>query len=241
LYLQGLWDEWLRHRRAESDVKKLLDSTGKVYFDENTSGNNSDRNRPEIDRQKLRDILLNSVTSNSIKWGKKLRAVEPFTPRTGLHDLHFEDASIEQGFHLVVGADGAWSKARPPLTQEKPFYCGVTAVMANIHSIRSRHPKMARFIGAGSCLAYDHQRMLATQVQGDGNAPIGAMLRLPETWIQESGIDWESPTAGQQFIDQYFPTWIRELTDFFIKSDEPLTVRPLYTLPAGIRWEHKPG
>jgi 2-polyprenyl-6-methoxyphenol hydroxylase-like FAD-dependent oxidoreductase len=238
---QSLWDEWLKYMRAECDVYKLLDSTGKVYIDENVNGNDQSRNRPEIDRRKLRDILLDSLTPGSVKWGKKLRAVESSALGTELFDLSFEDGAIEHGFHLVVGADGAWSKARLPVTQEKPFYCGVTIVETTIHDFKTRQPEMARFVGAGSCMATGNKNTLAAQLQGDGSVLMYAMLRLPETWAQESGIDWESSTTAQQLIDKYFSTWIQELKDFILKGDEPLVVRPLYMLPVGIEWEHKPG
>lgn len=36
-----------------------------------------DRGRPEIDRVILRDILLDSLPSDMIKWGSKVKKVEP--------------------------------------------------------------------------------------------------------------------------------------------------------------------
>jgi hypothetical protein len=238
IFSQGLWDEWLKYMRAECDVYKLLDSdsTGKVYVNESVNGSDQARNRPEIDRRKLRDILLNSLIPGSAKWGKKLRAVETLALWTELFNLRFENGTIQQGFHLAVGTDGAWSKFRPPITQEKPFYCRGTIVGITIHDFKTRYPEMAHFVDAEFCMATGNKHTLAAQLQGDGRVLMYAMLRLLQTRIQESEIDWESSTVTQQLIDKYFSTWIQELKVSILESDESLVVRPLYMLPVGIEW-----
>jgi 2-polyprenyl-6-methoxyphenol hydroxylase-like FAD-dependent oxidoreductase len=75
-----------------------------------------ERDAPEIDRLQLRQLLLDSLPSHQIRWGKALCAIERDThqQQTGARDiiLRFEDGSTETGFRLVVGADGAWSKVR---------------------------------------------------------------------------------------------------------------------------------
>jgi 2-polyprenyl-6-methoxyphenol hydroxylase-like FAD-dependent oxidoreductase len=227
--------------RAESDFYKLFDSTGKVYLDENNEGNRRGKNRPEIDRRQLRDMLLDSLTPGSINWGKKLRSVEASPGAVDLYDLHFKDGSVERGFNLVVGADGAWSKVRPLLTQEKPFYCGITAIVGTLNDLPNRHPEISELIGAGSCIACDDERTISAQVQSGDAAVTYAQLRVPERWVEESKINWDSPQAGQQLVDKYFPNWKQELKDFILRSDEPLVARPLYMLPIGMEWDTKTG
>lgn len=62
--------------------------------------------RPEIDREKLKNMLLNSVLKLAgegiVKWGKQLQSIDV---ADGV--LTFKDGSRAGHFDLVVGADGA--------------------------------------------------------------------------------------------------------------------------------------
>lgn len=69
-----------------------------------------DTDRPEIDRRDLRVLLLSSVPEEKIKWGARVERVQK--QDDGTVSVSFADGSSESGFRLVVGADGARSKAR---------------------------------------------------------------------------------------------------------------------------------
>ena len=82
------------------------------------SGEN-DRDRPEIDRLQLRQILLQSIPKHRVRWDKKLLGAEIAESKTRSGattasdcTLRFVDGTSESGFRLIVGADGAWSKIR---------------------------------------------------------------------------------------------------------------------------------
>lgn len=73
-------------------------------------GDGEDTDRPEIDRRDLRLLLLESVPKDKIRWGAKVEHVQK--QEDGMMSICFTDGNTESGFRLVVGADGAWSKAR---------------------------------------------------------------------------------------------------------------------------------
>jgi 2-polyprenyl-6-methoxyphenol hydroxylase-like FAD-dependent oxidoreductase len=73
-------------------------------------GDGEDTDRPEIDRRDLRVLLLDSVPKDKIRWGAKVEKLQK--QEDGLMSICFTDSTTESGFRLVVGADGAWSKAR---------------------------------------------------------------------------------------------------------------------------------
>jgi 2-polyprenyl-6-methoxyphenol hydroxylase-like FAD-dependent oxidoreductase len=73
-------------------------------------GEGEDTDRPEIDRRDLRVLLLNSVPQDKIRWGVKAERVQK--QDDGTMSVCFVDGNTESGFRLVVGADGARSKAR---------------------------------------------------------------------------------------------------------------------------------
>lgn len=107
----GLHDKFKKLSRQDATAMTLMDSTGgiKASFSDDTD-------RPEIDRLQLRQLLLNSLPADSIRWGKTLSKVgrneDEKRPGASSWVLNFADGSTETGFRLVVGADGAWSKVR---------------------------------------------------------------------------------------------------------------------------------
>lgn len=70
----------------------------------------SSRGRPEIDRARLRLILVKSLPEGSIRWNCRLRSMDA-------DDLsRYFDHGVETEFDLLIGEDGSWRKVRPVLT-----------------------------------------------------------------------------------------------------------------------------
>lgn len=103
----GLLDEFRKLARFDGS-NRIANFHGKVLVDLGADGGENER--PEIDRKDLRAMLLNSVPAERIQWGRLVQTVEK--EASGSMSVHFEDGSVEKEFKLVVGADGAWSKAR---------------------------------------------------------------------------------------------------------------------------------
>ena len=55
--------------------------------------------------------------------------------------------------NLEIGADGAWSRVRHPLTVTKPFYSGVQFVTVALRHALVRCPHLVKFNGLDSILA----------------------------------------------------------------------------------------
>jgi len=114
----GLLDQFKKLARRDAHTV-LADAQGKVYI---RTGETDEANedRPEIDRKDLRALLLNSIPANKVRWGLKVQQVQ--RDADGSMSVCFVDGSIESGFRLVVGADGAWSKARNLVSQLSNIY-----------------------------------------------------------------------------------------------------------------------
>ena len=83
-------------------------------------GDGEDTDRPEIDRRDLRVLLLDSVPKDKIRWGSKVENLQ--RQDDGMMSICFADGTTESGFRLVVGADGAWSKARSLVNLPSRYY-----------------------------------------------------------------------------------------------------------------------
>ena len=241
----GLFEEFEKHLLPGAEAMKLIKSDGIVRWDENKKNGveaGPARNRPEIDRTTLRTILLDSIDPASIQWGRKLVRVEDNETPIDKYTLHFTDGR-EEGFDLVVGADGAWSKVRLLLTDQLPFYSGITLLDMKAEEVSTKKQWLQSFTGSGSCFMFDEGRALICQRNGNDSIRVYAAVRQPETWVNDCGIDWEkSGLARKDFTESCFVDCHEDLKRVIaIEASDSLITRPLFMLPVGFRWAPRAG
>lgn len=239
-----LFEEFQKHSLPTAEAQKLIKSDGRVLWDENdtnTAETGPSRNRPEIDRSALRDILLDSIQPDSIHWNRKLVRVEPVNvPKFG-YNLHFTDGP-EVGFDLVIGADGAWSKVRPLLTGEVPFYSGISGIELKAAEVSEKKQWLSNFTGHGSCFMFDEGRAMVCQRNANDAIRVYVAVRQPETWIKDCGIDWEQQDAARAMLaERYYGDCHEDIKRVIIEASDGLVPRPLYMLPVGLKWSPRPG
>jgi 2-polyprenyl-6-methoxyphenol hydroxylase-like FAD-dependent oxidoreductase len=79
------------------------------------------------------------------------------------------------------------------------------------------------------------------QRNGDGSVRVYICLCVPKSWARDYSIDFNSPLATRDGLIKNFVEWDDELKDLIKQcDDEGISVRPLYTLPAGYHWALKP-
>jgi 2-polyprenyl-6-methoxyphenol hydroxylase-like FAD-dependent oxidoreductase len=234
--LAGLTEQFRTLARYEDQNMRMLDKTGNVFFSEaNEMGEND---RPEIDRIALRAMLLESLEPGVVQWGRNLRGVRALGD--GTHELEFED-SHTASFELVVGADGAWSRVRPILSDAKPNYTGVTFIESGFDDVDERHPAIAKLVGHGSMFALGDSKGLIAQRNGHGRIRIYAALRVPEDWAATAGIDVARPDAARASLLNLFTDWDASLLALLRDCTDHFAVRPLFMLPIGHAWDFHPG
>lgn len=241
----GLFDEFKMLSHPEAEALKLVRPDGSVIHDENLPGNQRRpeqySNRPEIERAKLRDLLLESLRPDTVVWGKRLISVEKSFSNPGKYDLQFQDGT-EKDYELVVGADGAWSRVRPILTDQQPIYSGITAIELWANDVNERHQWLGDFVGAGSLFMFDEGRAIQAQRNGDNSIRIMVSVRQAENWLDTCGIDWSSPEdAMRKYLDEYFKGCAQDLIRACLDCNDQMVTRKLFMLPIGMRWENRPG
>lgn len=226
--LGGLEKEFNAAARPEDQGDRLYDQNGTLLFDRDGAGDD----RPEIDRTALRQILLDSLAPGVVRWGSKVEAVTP-CPEGGYEVLA---GGAPERFDVVIGADGAWSRVRPLLTEAVPLYEGVTLVELGFEA--KRHRTVDALVGGGKMFAAGDNRVLIAQRNGHGHIRGYAGLRLPE----EAAREWtaENRERIRTMLLDVFAGWAASLT-YLIESGDFIAVRPLYALPIGYRWRGRPG
>ncbi len=230
--LAGLTEQFRALARYEDQGTRLLDKTGAVLFEE------GDDDRPEIDRTELRAMLLNSLDPQVVQWGQRLHSIRPLGD--GVHELVFADGRTAT-FDLVVGADGAWSRVRPILSDVTPTYTGVTIVEMDVDTVDQRHPEIAELVAHGSLSALSDNKGLIAQRNGHGHIRIYVALRVEEGWAASARIDFSQPDAARAELISLFSDWDVGLLGLIRSCDDHFVVRPLFMLPIGHTWNFHAG
>ena len=229
----GLFDAFLGLIHAGGEATRILDHHGTVLLDEPDDGSGD---RPEVLRGDLRRILLESLPAETIRWGKKLTGVAALGG--GRHELAFADGSTVQTA-LLVGADGAWSKVRPLLSEAKPEYVGTSFIETYLHNADARHAAAAEAVGGGVMFALAPGKGIVAHREPGSVLHVYVQLNRTAGWI--AGIDFTDTDAATARIAAEFDGWASELIALITESDTPPNPRMIYALPVGCRWGRAPG
>ena len=229
----GLTDEFHAIIHEGGEATRLLDQHGTVLLDEPDDGTGG---RPEVLRGDLRRILLDSLPDDVIQWGRKVTGVRSLGD--GRHELTFADgASVTTS--LLVGADGAWSRVRPLLSDATPEYVGMTFIETYLHNADERHPAAAKAVGEGALFSVAPGKGILAHREPDGVLHAYVALSKPQEWI--AGIDLDDPAAATARVLAEFADWAPELTALITDGDTTPVLRAVNALPIGHHWDRVPG
>ncbi|MDH6215229.1 FAD-dependent oxidoreductase [Streptomyces pseudovenezuelae] len=238
LQAADLMDEFRAIILEGRQATRVLDRDGTVLMDEPDDGTGS---RPEVQRGELRQILLDSLPAGTVRWGHKVSGTR--TLDDGRHEVTFADGGIVVT-NLLVGADGAWSRVRPLLSDATPEYFGRSFVETYLYDSETRHPTSAKTVGSGSLfvLASDSGasgKWIGAHRESGETLHAYMTLAKPLDWFD--GIDFTDAAAATARIAAEFEGWAPEITALITDSDTAPMVRPLNSLPIGHRWDRVPG
>lgn len=255
----GLYEKFKELKSECSEAMILADSQGVVKWQDEGDGQ-----RPEIARNSLTQLLLASIPPEAIKWETKILAVSPSSSSSGKYKLSFESASCsedqEEEFDLVIGADGAWSKIRPHVTDVQPYFSSISYITLTIPHLTTQYPHFASLVGTGSYSACSESKTVMAQRGSLESARIYLMIKSPsscsgpENYLRDLGLEQMSAaelkhalvSEGGMYWD--WGVQLKELVatgcdaEFATMGEEgKLDIRPLYMLPPGHTWTHRRG
>ncbi|MGW4779558.1 FAD-dependent oxidoreductase [Streptomyces filamentosus] len=228
----GLHDGFLKIVHEGGQAMRLLGPDGTVHVSEEDDGTGG---RPEVDRGDLRDLLLDALPDGTVRWGSKVTGVRALDG--GRHEVAFADGSAITT-DLLIGADGAWSRVRPLLSDARPAYTGVSFVETDLPDADARHPRSAAIVGGGFFICLGDERGFLAHKEGDGSLHVYTALKADEDWLDT--VDFTDLPAAKQAVLSRFEGWDEALRGLIADADT-LTPRRIHALPVGHRWNRVPG
>ncbi|WP_217575090.1 NAD(P)/FAD-dependent oxidoreductase [Streptomyces sp. GbtcB7] len=233
LQAAGLIDEFRGLILEGREATRVLDRDGTVLLDEPDDGTGG---RPEVMRGELRQTLIDSLPVGTVRWGYKVSSVRALGDSR--HEVTFADGTTVVT-SLLVGADGAWSRVRPLLSDATPEYVGTSFIETYLFDGDTRHPASAQAVGGGALFALAPGKGILAHRESGGTLHTYVSLNKPHDWF--AGIDFTDSAVATARIAEEFDGWAPKLTALITDGETAPVPRPIHSLPIGHRWDRVPG
>ena len=226
----GIFENFRKHARYEGEDTRIVNKDGEILYDEDAEG---EGNRPEIDRGKLCDIIMEQIHPENIKYGFKFEKL--IQRDNGEVELVFENGTTVMT-DLVIGADGAFSQIRSHLTNAKPEYTGIS--MIEMNSDENEHPDLLKFNKNGKLIGLGGDQAILGQRNGDGR--IMAYISFKTKYEKLDEYRNLSLDALKERLLAEYSDWDSELKNYIAYSYDDIKFRRIYKLPIGLTWATQP-
>ncbi len=220
----GLLEEFQNLARHEDQETRSIDWQSGLLLPDGP-WEDSDSDRPEIDRGVLRDLLLGALPKQSVAWNRSLLNIERYAD--GRFALNFREGRASEA-DVVIGADGAWSAVRRYLTPVDPTYTGVTFMEGWIDTPTR---KQAELVGNGTLFSFGRSQVLVAQKNGKGRICVYAAVKQTKDLLTEQ----MQGSGANAVVERDFENWAPQLRELLSACPE-FVPRPIHHLPIGFQW-----
>ena len=175
--------------------------------------------------------MIDSLLPGTIEWDHKITQITALS--NDIYEIHFA-AQPPITTHLLIGADGAWSKVRRLLHSIDPHYTGLTMFDLQIPAEKLTDDLRA-FIGSGTCMILDGGKGLIPQMNAGGRCRAYAAVFDKEKKV---GDPLMPETGGKSWVKRLYEGWDPRCLDLIESADEESIVeRKIWAVDPDLTWE----
>jgi len=172
---------------------------------------------PEINRNALRKMLLDSLKSNTVIWDRKLTGLEE---QNGKWVLGFENkpgATTD----LVIIANGGMSNARTFVSDSEIEETGTFIIQGDIHQPETNCSEFFQLCSGNRLMTAYEGNLLVANPFNNGALSYGIIFKKPEDWNNRKGLNFQNTNSVIEFLlsrlsnlDEKYKQLIRSTTFF---------------------------
>lgn len=173
---------------------------------------------PEINRNALRKMLLDSLKSETVAWDRKLTGLDE---QNGKWILNFDNKPGATADFIIV-ANGGMSKARNFVSDSEVEETGTFIIQGDIHQPATNCPEFFQLCNGNRLMAAHHGNLLVANPFNNGALSYGIIFKKPEEWNNGNGLDFRNTNSIVGFLLTRLSNWsdaYRQLirsTTFFV-------------------------
>lgn len=213
------------YKTARPTGERMADQNGNILMKEFPSDENL-YDRPEIDRNDLRQLLLNSIEPNTVIWDKQLQNL---VEKENKFTLYFTDGSATTA-DVVIGANGGKSLIRKHLTQAVPEFTGTFIIQGEVLNPAQNCLSYKELCEEDNLMMMEEGKMFFSQVKSNGAINYFLGFRADENFEETENLDFQNPLQIQNYLKENCKKWANAYQQLF-KATEQFWALPMYKMP----------
>jgi len=190
--------------------RTIADEYGNVLFSKKPTPEDQYDN-PEINRNDLKKILLDSLINDTVVWDRKFTGLEE---QNGKWLLHFEN-NLSATADFVIGANGGMSKARKYVTDAAIEYTGTLIIQGEVFQPEITCPKFLELCNDDILMIASKGNLLVANPKNGGLLSYGVTFKKPEELDLKNGSDFQDKDSIITFLLNRFSDWDERYKQLF--------------------------
>jgi tetracycline resistance monooxygenase len=188
---------------------------------------------PEINRNALRKMLLDSLRSDTVIWDRKLTGLEG---QNGKWILDFENKPSATADFVII-ANGGMSKARNFVSDSEVEETGTFIIQGDIHQPETNCPEFFQLCNGNRLMtAHQGNLFIANPLNTDALS-YGIIFKKPEEWNNGKGLDFQNTNRVIDFLLNRFSNWSEHYKQL-IRSTTFFVGLPIRKFPLDKPWKN---
>lgn len=187
---------------------------------------------PEINRNDLRTLLLDSLTRDTVVWDRKFTGLEV---QNGKWLLHFEN-NPDVTADLVIGANGGLSAVRKYVTDAEAEYTGTFIIQGEVPQAESTCPAFYQLCNDNILMTADNGMNIVANPRNNGALTYNVTFRTPGGWDHSTALNFRDPGSITTFLLSRFSHWHERYRQLF-RATSFYTGLPTRRLPLSRSWK----
>jgi len=210
----------------------FADEHGNILSTRNPTPENQFDN-PEINRNALRTMLLDSLKSETVFWDSKLIALEELN---GKWVLDFENKPGVTADFVII-ANGGMSKARKFVSDSEVEETGTFIIQGDVYSPETNCPEFFQLCDGNRLMAAHRGNLLVANPFNNGVLSYGIIFKKPEEWNNEEGLNFQNTDSVIKFLLNKLSNW-SEAYKQLIRSTTFFVGLPTRKFPLDKPWKN---
>ncbi|WP_395064997.1 FAD-dependent oxidoreductase [Flavobacterium sp.] len=171
--------------------------------------------RPEIDRNDMRRILLESLNENTVEWDSQLINLEKKENQFHLQFKNGKNVIAD----IVIVANGGQSNARKYVTDLTPKYTGTFVLQGEVLNPEISCPNYKNLCKEENTMTISDRKMLFCQVKAKGALNYYLSFKADEDWAVKANIDLNNKESIVAFMNEKCANWHPTFKELFAATD----------------------
>lgn len=201
------------------------------YTNKPTAENRYDN--PEINRNDLRKLLLDSLAIDTVVWDRKFTNLKEDNGKWLLQFENEKDVTAD----FVIGANGGMSKARKYVTDAEIEYTGILIIQGDVSQPEITCNEFYKLCNDNILMTAAEGNLLVANPKNGNILSYSVIFKTPENWNPETGLNPEDPESIKAYLTDKFSHWHESYKQLF-RATSSFVLWPTRKIPLGKPWKN---